>query len=361
VLPAVTRLVVGRLQFPPDLLSARASVFTPLAGRLSASATIFTPSLLVHQLNPLAGVFDPPSVGRARPLEEANNILSPADDAMISSPVPFTSQVFMDDLQPTPVQPAALAAATQHCALSPETRALEANDLYEHWGSEPELAALPPPEPDPVSLHAPTTSTKDLALTRSTSSHAGNLPLVPRFSTGRPPDLRLRPEDRSVYSATPYTDRPPVNGLSSSPPLLVQPANATNARLATDLPLAAPTQRPSLPLPLAPSVRTLMTDEQTAAVTATHATTLSPDSAPPSATSASTLPPTSAPTTRVASEGEGSAANAVATVDADVNSGINLRTVAREASLPSPQNLHQFKQSGQRLSCPSAESQGPYC
>ena len=152
----------------PSPLRAQALVVSPPTRRLSASAAAFTPLPPVRPLNPLAGVFDPPSVGRTKLPDEANSIISPVDDVM-SSPVPFTSQVPMDSLKPTNlVQLAALDAATQHCAFSPEKRALEANDLHEHWGAEPAPALLPLPEPDPVSLHSSTTSTKDPALTCST-------------------------------------------------------------------------------------------------------------------------------------------------------------------------------------------------
>jgi hypothetical protein len=164
---------------------------------------------------------------------------------MISYPVPFTSQVLMDGLKPTNlVQLAALDAVTQHCAFSPEKRALEANDLHEHWGAEPEPAPLPLPEPDPVSLHSSTTSTKDPALTRSTSTHAGNLPAVPRFSTGRPPDLQLRLVDRPATYLAPHTDVLD-NSRVCSPPHLLLPK----------LKRLTPAQLPTLPkwrLPLSP-------------------------------------------------------------------------------------------------------------
>jgi hypothetical protein len=111
-----------RRQLDGEIMAARTrlrldpSSYSPAAAAAAAHplGSLNSPS----EISELLGVFDPPSVGRTKLLDEANSITSPVDD-VISYPVPFTSQVHMDGLKPTNlVQLAALDAATQYCAPS---------------------------------------------------------------------------------------------------------------------------------------------------------------------------------------------------------------------------------------------------
>ena len=220
-------------------LRATAKSFTPRRS-LQASAVPFTPRCYHAPLNPLAGVFALPSVfvKRTRPLSEASNAVGSAGGHLYNRDL---------IIHPHPAPPTVLTAASKAGAAPTLLRALDPIHLHEYWDVEPEAPVLPLSAPDPVTMHTPTLSTKDPALSRSTSSHSGNLPPVPRFSSGRPPDLLV---DRPDNDNAPHTDE---SSARSSPPLLLldqaaainnrsaTPVEATNARSTTNAPAPTPT------------------------------------------------------------------------------------------------------------------------